>query len=126
MHTVAAARVQGRPILACPGELWAEARAGLQPARGARPRPALHRAAGRAPGGGARRAAAAERLEPASMPGLSDAAARLYALVDREPRPGRGAGGRSGMDPGGVVSALCELELLGLVVQGPGRRYQRV
>jgi hypothetical protein len=33
---------------------------------------------------------------------------------------------RAGMDPGGAVSALCELELLGLVVQGTGRRYQRV
>ena len=32
----------------------------------------------------------------------------------------------SGLDPGGAVSALCELELLGLATQVPGRRYQRV
>jgi len=30
------------------------------------------------------------------------------------------------LDPGAAVSALCELELLGLAVQLPGRRYQRV
>jgi predicted Rossmann fold nucleotide-binding protein DprA/Smf involved in DNA uptake len=60
------------------------------------------------------------------MPGLSGPAAQLYALVDREPRDVEELEDRAGMEPGGVVSALCELELLGLVVQGPGRRYQRV
>ena len=60
------------------------------------------------------------------MPGLSDAAARLYALLDRDPRPVEELEERAGLDPGGAVSALCELELLGLVMQTPGRRYQRV
>jgi predicted Rossmann fold nucleotide-binding protein DprA/Smf involved in DNA uptake len=127
MHTVAAARDQGRPILACPGETWAEAARGcnLLVARGlARlcvgPRDAL-RAVGldglQPPPGEA---------EPGPMPGMSDAAARLYALLRREPRPVEELEERSGMDPGGAVSALCELELLGLAIQVPGRRYQRV
>jgi predicted Rossmann fold nucleotide-binding protein DprA/Smf involved in DNA uptake len=47
-------------------------------------------------------------------------------LLDRELREVEELEDRAGLDPGGVVSALCELELLGLAMQGPGRRYQRV
>ena len=127
MHTVAAARAQGRPILACPGETWAEAALGCNQLVACglarlciEPLDAL-RAVGLGltpppPG----------MVEPGPMPGLSGPAAQLYALVDREPRDVEELEDRAGMEPGGVVSALCELELLGLVVQGPGRRYQRV
>jgi DNA protecting protein DprA len=127
MHTVAAARVQGRPILASPGETWAEAAVGcnLLVARGlARlcigPLDALRAVGldGTPPPAG--------EMEPGEMPGLSVAAAQLYQLLDRQPRDVEELEDRAGMDPGGVVSALCELELLGLAVQGPGRRYQRV
>ena len=127
MHTVAAARVQGRPILACPGEIWAEAAVGcnLLVARGLGrlcidPLDAL-----RAIGLDGRPPAPAE-LAVEEMPALSVAAAQVYRLLDREPRDVEELEDRAGMDPGGVVSALCELELLGLVMQGPGRRYQRV
>src|SRR5262249_10867038 len=65
-------------------------------------------------------------LGPEEMPTLSVAAAPGSRLVAPQPRGGRGLGGRAGIDPGGVVSALCELELLGLAMQGTGRRYQRV
>jgi predicted Rossmann fold nucleotide-binding protein DprA/Smf involved in DNA uptake len=124
-HTVAAARAQGRPLLACPGETWAEAAGlcNLLVARGLarlciEPLDAL-----RAVGLDGTPAPA----EPgAEMPGLSAAAAQLYQLLDRQPRDIEELEDRAGMDPGGVVSALCELELLGLAMQGPGRRYQRV
>jgi len=127
MHTVAAARVQGRPILACPGELWATAARGcnLLVARGLarlciEPEDALRAIGldGRAP--------PSSEVEPRPMPGMSPAAARIYALLGREARPVEELEEGSGLDPGGAVSALCELELLGLVLQISGRRYQRV
>ena len=127
MHTVAAARVQGRPILACPGEAWAEAALGcnLLVARGLarlciEPADAL-RAVGIVP-----TSPVPGEQEPREMPGLSAAAAAVYALLDWQPREVEELEERSGLDPGGAVSALCELELLGLAMQGPGRRYQRV
>ena len=127
MHTVAAARVQGRPLLACPGETWAETAKGcnLLVARGlARlcigPRDALRAVGldGTPPPPG--------ELEPGAMPGLSAAAAQIYRLLGREPREVEELEESSGLDPGGAVSALCELELLGLILQTSGRRYQRV
>jgi predicted Rossmann fold nucleotide-binding protein DprA/Smf involved in DNA uptake len=127
IHTVAAARAQGRPILACPGEAWAAAALGcnLLVARGLarlciEPLDALRALGldGTPPPPGT--------MEPGSMPALSGAAAELYELIDREPRDLEELEDRAGMEPGGVVSALCELELLGLVIQGPERRYQRV
>jgi predicted Rossmann fold nucleotide-binding protein DprA/Smf involved in DNA uptake len=127
MHTVAAARNQGRPILASPGETWAEAAklCNLLVARGMAqlclgPRDAL-----RVIGLDGMQVPAAE-VEAREMPGLSDAAGRIYALLGREPCLVEELEDRSGLDPGGAVSALCELELLGLAMQTPGRRYQRV
>jgi DNA processing protein len=127
LHTVEAARAQGRPLLACPGEAWAEAAVLCNQlvAQGmARlcigPREAL-----RAIGLGGAEAPAAE-VEARDMPGLSEAAARIYAVLGREPFPIEELEDRSGLDPDGAVSALCELELLGLAMQTPGRRYQRV
>jgi DNA processing protein len=125
MHTVAAARAQGRPILACPGELWAQAAKGCNRlvARGiarlcAGPEDAL-RAVGL-------QGVPPPEAELERAPTMSEGAQRLYALVDRTARPIEELEERSGMDPGAVVSALCELELLGLAVQGPDRRYTRV
>jgi len=65
-------------------------------------------------------------VERGPTPGMSNAAARIWALLGHDPCPVEELEERSGLDPGGAVSALCELELLGLVQQGPGRRYQRV
>jgi len=125
MHTVAAGRAQGRPILAWPGELWAETAKGcnLLIARG------LARLCT-----GPADALAAIGLEPRAvlepseteMPGMSEGAARLYRLLDRQPRALEELEERSAMEAGSVVSALCELELLGLAFQGPGRRYTRI
>ena len=127
MHTVAAARVQGRPILACPGELWAPLPAaatsswpgvwpgcawgrmthsGRSGSMGGHPRRARRRR-GRCPGCPAPRRASTR----------SSGASRARSRSWKRPR---------GSIRGGAVSALCELELLGLVTQVPGRRYQRV
>jgi DNA protecting protein DprA len=125
MHTVAAARDQGRPILACPGETWAEAARGcnLLVARGIarlciEPRDALRAVGldGTPPLG----------VEPGPMPAMSEVAQRLYTLLRTEARPVEELEEQAGLDPGAAVSALCELELLGLAVQVPGRRYQRL
>jgi len=125
MHTVAAARAQGRPVLACPGETWADAALGsnLVVARGLgrlciEPLDALRAVGldGTSPPG-----------EPGRpMPGMSDAAESLYRLLGREARPVEELEDGAALDPDVAVSALCELELLGLAIQIPGRRYQRV
>jgi DNA processing protein len=126
-YTVAAARAQGRPILACPGETWAEtarlcntvvAQGVGTLCRG--PADAL-----RAVGLGQATVLPGD-VEPGAMPGLSDAAARIYRVLGREARAIEELEERTGLDPGESVSALCELELLGLATQTLGRRYQRV
>jgi len=124
-HTVAAARDQGRPILACPGETWARSAelCNLVVARGLGrlclgPADALRAVGldGTLPPG----------LEAGPMPGMSEAAERVYRLLGKEARPMEELEDGAALDPGAAVSALCELELLGLAVQLPGRRYQRV
>jgi len=65
-------------------------------------------------------------LEAGPMPGMSEAAERVYRLLGKEARPMEELEDGAALDPGAAVSALCELELLGLAVQLPGRRYQRV
>ena len=124
-YTIAAARDQGRPILALPGETWARSAqlCNRVVARGVGrlcmgPEDAL-----RAVGLDAKSVA---EPGPGPMPGLSEVAGQLYRLLGREPRPIEALEEGAGLEPGSAVSALCELELLGLAVQVPGRLYQRV
>ena len=121
---------QGRPVLACPGETWARGGPGLQPAGGATGSPgsASSRIDALRAVGLAADAAAAGALEPGSMPGLSAAAAQLYALLDRQPRhvrevldgPRRAGPGRSCERAGASWSSWAWWS------QRPGERYQKV
>ena len=127
MHTVAAARVQGRPILACPGETWAEAAQGcnLLVARG------LARLCIGPPMRSGRWGSTGRRSPPRDRSRERCRACRprrrgSTRCSSGTPCPVEELEERAGLDPGGAVSALCELELLGLAIQTPGRRYQRV
>ena len=124
LHTVHAARKQGRPVLAWPGEVWAEAARGcnlLLLHRIARPCLSPEDAL---------RAAGLDGSMPAPVPGevplLSPAARSVYALLSRTPRALEELEADSALGTGELISALCELELLGLAFQSPGKRYERV
>jgi DNA protecting protein DprA len=124
MHTVHAARKQGRPILAWPGEVWAEAARGcnLLLLHGIASPCLSAEDALRAVG----LLAAAPPPPPEEVPLLSPGARGVYALLTRTPRALEELEVDSGLDPGALMSALCELELLGLAFQSPGKRYERV
>ena len=124
LHTVRAARRQGRPILAWPGEVWAEAALGCNLllrhgiAQVCLSADDALRAVGLL-------SAAAPAL-PDEVPLLSAQAQTVYGLLSRTPRPLEELEVESGFDPGTLMSALSELELLGLAFQSPGKRYERV
>ncbi|MCE9667272.1 DNA-protecting protein DprA [Myxococcus stipitatus] len=124
--TAQAGRAQGRPLLALPGDVRQEAAAGcnvlirdgharacLGPedvwkAVGARPGLAV------APGTGG------------SWDELSVEARGAYALLDRVPRTFDQVLTGSTLSAAALASALVELELTGLVVQHPGRLYEKI
>jgi DNA processing protein len=124
LHTVRAAQQQGRPVLAWPGEVWAEAARGCN---------ALLAAGIARPCLSADDALQAIGLTapppPTDRPQtglLSERARLVYALLSRTPRPLEELEQDSGLQAGALVSALCELELLGLAIQSPDRRYEQV
>jgi DNA processing protein len=124
LHTVRAAREQGRPILAWPGEIWAEGARGcnaLLAAGIARPCLSVDDAL--------QAIGLAAPPPPPARPEtglLSERARRVYGLLSRTPRPLEELEHDSGLQSGALVSALCELELLGLAIQSPDRRYEQV
>jgi len=63
---------------------------------------------------------------PGEVPLLSPAARSVYALLSRTPRALEELEADSALGTGELISALCELELLGLAFQSPGKRYERV
>jgi DNA processing protein len=124
LYTVRAAQEQGRPILAWPGEVWAETARGCN---------GLIAAGVAAPCLSAEDALRAIGLTTPPPPpvrpdteALSERARQVYGLLSRTPRALEELEGASGLQPGALVSALCELELLGLAIQSPGRRYEQV
>jgi DNA processing protein len=128
-HTAEAALAQRRPLLAVQGEAARADAAGTNRmlARGTaracvRPEDAL-RAAGVLAAPPAPKAPREPELDLAA---LSAAARTAFAALSREPRSFEDVQCTSRLDPGVLVSALCELELLGLVQQGPGKYYERV
>ncbi|NBD10946.1 MULTISPECIES: DNA-processing protein DprA [Corallococcus] len=127
LYTAEAARTQGRPVFALPGELWQPAAAGCN---------ALL-ADGRAQACTSAEAVCAAvgvhpvRAVPAGRDGgwwqaLSAEARGAYGLLDRVPRSFDEVLAGSPLSPAALTSALVELELSGLVVQHPGKRYEKV
>ena len=57
---------------------------------------------------------------------LSDHARIAYGVIGRVPLSLDDVLDACQLPSGSLISALCELELMGLVVQHPGRRYERI
>lgn len=129
LHTALAALAQGRPLLALPGEVQNEAAAGcnalIRSGRAAlclAPEDAC-RAVGVAP----RLLMKTGRGEGAeAMNGLSEEAKLAYQALARRPRGFEEVLAHSRLPSGALTSALCELELSGLVIQHPGKLYERI
>jgi len=128
LHTALAALAQGRPLLALPGEVTNEASAGCNALiRSGRASLCLGvedacRAVGLTP-----RTAAASLLDGAKASrGLSEEAQRVYQSLSRHPKGFDEVLAACGLPSGALTSALCELELSGLVIQHPGKLYERI
>jgi DNA processing protein len=126
LHTAEAARKQGRPVLAVPGEVMNEGAAGCNELlRDGHARVCLSvedvwRAVGIHPG---------LALPPGERPRweeLSVEARGAYQFLDRVPRTFDEVLAGSRLSPSALSCALVELELLGLVIQHPGRLYEKV
>ncbi|MBJ6764285.1 DNA-processing protein DprA [Myxococcaceae bacterium JPH2] len=127
LYTVEAGRAQGRPVLALPGDVWQEAAAGCNAllrdglARACTSPEDVWRAVGIHPG------RAVPPGEDASWwEALSTEARGAYRLLGKVPRSFDDvlAGGQ--LSVAALTSALVELELSGLVVQHPGKLYEKV
>ncbi|RKH11551.1 DNA-processing protein DprA [Corallococcus sp. CA053C] len=127
LYTADAARAQGRPVFALPGDVWQPAAAGCNAlladgrARACTSAEAICAVVGVHPG----------RAVPAGREGgwweaLSVEARGAYGLLDRVPRSFDEVLAGSPLSPAALTSALVELELSGLVVQHPGKRYEKV
>lgn len=57
---------------------------------------------------------------------VSAAARRTYAVLERAPHGYEDLLSKAGLSSAALSATLCELELQGLVIQHPGRRYQKV
>ncbi|MCY1035519.1 DNA-processing protein DprA [Corallococcus sp. BB11-1] len=127
LYTADAARTQGRPVFALPGDVWQPAAAGCNAlladgrARACTSAEAICAVVGVHPA----------RAVPAGREGgwweaLSVEARGAYGLLDRVPRSFDEVLAHSPLSPAALTSALVELELSGLVVQHPGKRYEKV
>lgn len=57
---------------------------------------------------------------------VSASARRTYAVLERAPHGYEELLAKAGLSSAALSATLCELELQGLVIQHPGRRYQKV
>jgi DNA protecting protein DprA len=126
LYTAEAGRAQGRPVFALPGDVTQPAAAGCNAllrdgqARACTRPEEVWRAVGVQPG---------ITVPPADMEGwdaLSAEAKGAYAVLDRVPRTFDEVLLGSTLSPAALTSALVELELTGLVIQHPGRLYERI
>jgi DNA protecting protein DprA len=129
LHTAHAAVLQGRPLLAMPGDADNETAFGCNGLiRSGHARLCLTpqdawAAVGVVPGVSARPPRAGVPFDPAC---LSDHARIAYGVIGRVPLSLDDVLDACQLPSGSLISALCELELMGLVVQHPGRRYERI
>jgi DNA processing protein len=64
--------------------------------------------------------------EPAKLEATSAEAKAAYRLLERVPRGFDEVLVSSRLDPAALASALSELEMQGLIIQHPGKLYERV
>ncbi|WP_408890676.1 DNA-processing protein DprA [Myxococcus faecalis] len=126
LYTARAGRAQGRPVLAMPGDVRQEGAAGCN---------ALLREGHASACLDVKDVWRAVGVDPGWMvaPGREDCWARLsaeargaYAVLDRIPRTFDEVLAGSTLTPAALVSALVELEMTGLVLQHPGRLYEKL
>lgn len=130
LHTASFAREQNKRLLAVPGEIRDASAAGCN--RLIRDHEAhLCLSAAQliaAVGGGVERGLGDGRpaLAQVDVAQASKTAQKAFSLLTRSPSGFEELLAASQLSSGALTSALCELELLGLVVQHPGKRYERV
>jgi DNA processing protein len=126
LYTAEAGQAMGRPVLALPGDVRNEAAAGCnQWIRDGRARACLsveeiwnHV--------GARPVLAVPPGVGEPWEALSVEAKGTYQVLDRVPRPFEEVLAGSRLSPAALTGALVELELSGLVIQHPGKLYERI
>lgn len=126
IHTARAGLIQGRPVLALPGEIRNDAAAGCNDliragvARACLKVEDVWEAVGIQP----------DRVVPARdcspWEELSAEAKVAFELLERAPRGFEEVLAGSELSPAALTSALVELELAGWVVQLPGKLYEKV
>ena len=129
LHTAQAAVNQGRPLLALPGEAGNEAAHGCNALiRSGNARLCLTKqdawaALGVSPAVSVKPQAPGVRLSDGC---LSANARSAYQALGQATKSFEEILGSCPLAPAPLISALCELELMGLVVQHPGKRYEKV
>lgn len=126
LHTALAAIQQGRPLLALPGEPWNAAAVitnGL--VRAGKAQLALS-AEDALRAVGVRRGTGLGGAALAKVETLSEQAQAAYAALAKRPSPFDEVLAACALPAAALTSALCELELSGLVVQYPGKLYERI
>ncbi|MFZ5471297.1 MAG: DNA-processing protein DprA [Myxococcota bacterium] len=130
LYTAEYAEAQGRPILVVPGDVSNDStRGGNAWLRAGRATACLDVGDALA-AVGMDRALSGPPPKPTAprvdVDSLSASAQAALRVVDRTPRGFEELLLASRVESGTLSSALCELELLGLVVQHPGKRYERL
>jgi DNA processing protein len=126
LYTAKAGQAQGRPVLALPGDVRNECAAGCNTlirdgdARACLGVEEVWSAVGVFP----------DRMVPPGAGGsweeLSAEARGTYQVLDRVPQTFDEVLAESRLSPAALTSALVELELSGLVIQHPGKLYERI
>ncbi|WP_338866938.1 DNA-processing protein DprA [Myxococcus stipitatus] len=126
LYTARAGRAQGRTVLAMPGDVRQDGAAGCNAllreghASACLDVKDVWRAVGVDPGW-----MVAPEVGDARA-GLSAEARGAYAVLDRIPRTFDEVLAGSTLTPAALVGALVELEMTGLVIQHPGRLYEKI
>ena len=126
LYTAQAGRAQGRPVLALPGDVRNEGAAGCNGLiRDGNARACLSvQEVWRTVGVNPQRTVPPE--EGFSWEQLTVEARGAYQVLDRVPRSFDEVLAHSRLPPAALLGALVELELSGLVIQHPGRLYEKV
>lgn len=127
LYTAAAAITQQRPLLAMPGDPWTKQAAGCNDLLKGGARLCLVvgdvlEAVGLE---GTLTPPAPPPPAPLDLGGLSPGARQVLGALDEGPRDFEALEAAAGVASGTLSAALVELELAGVVLQRPGRRYEK-